>query len=344
MKTSVGITDIEKAFYEMGKMDCGLQEYFFTYYSQKLILLNHFYPHIEGILPGFTDHGPNHIKRIMEIYGKMLKNNIIGLFGTQEVVTDIAFNYYEIYLLLCATVWHDVGNLLGRDEHNKKIIDIIDRLKNHFFTDDDLREYTLQIAKAHTGDDGVKNEIEHEDTNHKNEKIDLRFLGAVLRFADELDEGEVRIDSHYYKTMKDKISDDQKIYWETSLCIKRIEILPENSRIEIHIKINQKDLYKLFPKKKIMERNVALLDELVFRVDKINLERMAYMQFIRKHIEYEEVVLNLTIECDKNRKGGKPITFTFRFNNDQGYDAFWETYSQINPENKIEKYILQKRQ
>lgn len=332
MITPIGITPIEKAFYEMSRENANMQEYFFTYYAQRLILLNHFYRHIESQLSGFTEHGPDHITRILKLYKKILENNIPTL-SHEQVIKDASLNFYEFYLLLCATVWHDVGNLLGRNNHNKNIVKIADRLKNHFFVDEDMKDYAFQIAKAHTGEDGVRKEIQLEDIDYKNEEINLRFLGALLRFTDELEEGEVRVDKQYYKSMENRIPDHQKIYWETSLCIKRIEPDPKNRVIKIHAKINQSDLFKLFAKG---EKRVALIDELVFRVDKINQERIYYMQFVKKYIEFREIIFDMAIETKKSK------TITFRFNNDQGYSSFWGNNPNINPQEKIGEYIFQK--
>lgn len=333
MIDSVGITPIETAFWDMGKMNVKLQEYFFTYYSQKLVLLNHFYPHIEGVLRGFPDHGPDHVTRVMQLYGKMLKNNIPGLSDSQEIVSGVALDFYEIYLLLCATVWHDVGNLLGRYKHNQNIIKISSKLKNIFFLDRDMKKYVFQIAKAHTGSDGVRQEIPVEDTAYKNAEINLRFLGAVLRFADELEEGGVRVDETYYETMKGEIPSNKKIYWETCCCINRIEPKPDQCCIELRAKVDKDKLFELFKKN---GKNVALIDELIFRIDKMNLERKYYMQFVRKHLEYREIMFDLTVE------DSKPKRFNFIFNNDRGYHDFWDNFSRMNPESNLSGYTLQK--
>jgi metal-dependent HD superfamily phosphatase/phosphodiesterase len=332
MKTLTKITNIERAFYELAKTDPKAQEYFFTYYSQKLILLNHFYPHVEGIIKGFTDHGPEHIYRIMNIHEKFLKKSIPAL-SDSEVVKDNSLNLYELYLLLCASLWHDVGNLLGRDQHNKKVVDIANRLENSFFIDDYMKKYTLQIAQAHSGDDAVRKEIPVEDTDYMNEEINLRFLGATLRLADELDEGEVRVDEHYYNAMRDQIEPINRIYWETPCCIKRIEPRADDCLIEIHAKVKSADLYKMFPKN---GREVALIDELIYRIDKMNKERMYYMQFVRKHVEYTKIVFDLWVE------NSKPLQHTFKFTNDQGYFDFWKEYPQINPQLQMPAYTLQR--
>jgi len=332
LKTLIGITPIERAFYEMSRAKKGLQEYFFTYYSMKLVLLNRFYPHVGAKLKGFPDHGPDHVIRILELYGKMLKNNIPTLFSSDSVISGAGFNFYEVYLILLATVWHDVGNLLGRKKHNEKIVEISDRLEKHFIFEADLKKYMLQIAKAHTGDDGVNVQIPIEDVAFKNEEINLRFLGALLRFADELEEGGVRIDETYYNVMKDNIAKENRIYWETACCINLIEPKPEKRSIDIKAKIDRADLFKLFPKN---GKKVSLIDELIFRIDKINQERKYYMQFARKYLEFREVTFDLIVD------NASPEARTFRFNNDQGYEEFWKTHSELNPKNHL-KYKLQK--
>ncbi len=332
MNDILGITRIEKAFFNMGRENFDLQEYFFTYYSQKLILLNHFYPHVEGMLRGYVDHGPEHIIRIMRLYEKMLDENIPGMSfkaESSEILSGITLNFYEIYLLLCATLWHDIGNLLGRNWHNKKIIEILSRLKKHFFVDSDMERYALQIAEAHTGEE----DHSLSPTDYRNEEINLPFLGALLRLTDELDEGEIRVDIQYYETMRDQIPEKNRIYWETSNCIKRIEPKPKDTVIEIRSRINQENLFKLFTRG---NKEIALIDHLISKIDKINEERKYYMQFASKFIEFDEIILDITL---LNDNAG---TITFKFTNDQGYDAFWRNFPTINPEEKIKGYILQK--
>jgi hypothetical protein len=333
MKGLLGLTPIELAFFNMGKEDPRTQEYFFTYYSQKLVLLNHFYPYVKCIIPHFTDHGPRHVVRVMELYGKFLKNNVPGLTDYQ-VLDSTSLNFYEMYLLLGATIWHDVGNILGREKHGTKIAQVADRLKRHFFVDEDIQNYALRIAQSHTGTDGVRVRIPVDDTDYMNREINLRFLGAVLRLADELEEGEVRVDKSYYETMKDKIPADKRIYWETSCCIKRIEPHPESCSIEAHARIKEDSLFKSLKKN---GKRVALIDELIFRFDKMNEERKYYMQFVRKHIDYNEIVLDLTVEDSQINQ------ITFRFDNDNGYEKFWYDRSEVNPEKHKRGYTLQKR-
>lgn len=319
------IKKIEYALFQMSKKDLKLQEYFFTYYSQRLILINHFYPHIESELKGYVDHGPEHIFRLIDLLGKILKNNIVGLEEEEEVIGVKALNFYEIYILLCGAIWHDAGNLLGREGHAKKVGEIDKRLKGNFFVDKEIKEYSLQIAKSHSGEDAVRKEIHSDSENYNNFQIDLRFLGALLRFADELEEGMVRIDSKYYECMNDKILEENKIYWESGMCIKQILPEPNNLIIKIFATINKNDLFKLFKKE---GKEVTLVDELINKIDKMNNERKYYMLFVRKHLDFNEIEFNLRVKSEDQ----SPENYTFKFNNDDGYFEFWNNNSNINPQ------------
>ena len=70
--------------------------------------------HGDGLL---TDHGVEHVKMVIQNAGKL-----VGDMQYKRL------NGYEIYLLLLAIHFHDVGNVCGRQEHEKKIDDIITAL------------------------------------------------------------------------------------------------------------------------------------------------------------------------------------------------------------------------
>jgi hypothetical protein len=233
---------------------------------------------------------------------------------------------------LCATIWHDVGNLLGRIDHNTNLYKISEKLKNNFFVDDEVKKYALQIASAHTGVDSINTMIPHSDTPYNEEEVNLRFLGALLRFVDEIDDGIMRCDQQFYSTMKEQIEDDQKIYWETGICIKRIDVIPHDETIKIQAVANLTKLFELFDKE---GTKVALIDELIFKIDKINKERIYLGQFVRKYISYRKISFELTIEDGDHGK------LSYEFNDTQGYDVFWKLHKEINPKEKIEGYSLQ---
>ena len=69
----------------------------------------------DGLL---TDHGVEHVKMVIQNAGKL-----VGDMQYKRL------NGYEIYLLLLAIHFHDVGNVCGRQEHEKKIDDLLSFLR-----------------------------------------------------------------------------------------------------------------------------------------------------------------------------------------------------------------------
>jgi hypothetical protein len=341
MEDPIMITDVEKAFYEMsvkGENPEQLQEYFFTYYSQKITLSNHVYAHMESHLPGYTDHGPEHVNRILQLYKKMLFNNISYFDPTRDYETSPlqsseALNIYEVYLLLSATLWHDAGNIFTRHRHEVRAKQVQKKLKL-FFIDNDVMENSLNIAKCHTGKDSITKYLLMDD-NYHGVQLNLRFLAALLRLADELEEGEVRVDRTYYESNIATISDEQKFFWELSRCIKRIEPRPDNQTIEIHAKVDDEDAcFRTYPRTVGSARNsIMFIDGLINKINKINETRKYYMRFLAKYVAFHSVEFKLRI-------GGQQISFTM--DDDNGYDAFWATYPQLSPITRMPSYQLRK--
>lgn len=61
-----------------------------------------------------NNHGEGHVDKVIQKCSELLEKSQCGL------------NAYEGYLLLCAIQFHDVGNIFGREEHEKKCKEILD--------------------------------------------------------------------------------------------------------------------------------------------------------------------------------------------------------------------------
>ena len=127
-----------------------------------------------------TDHGPEHVTRVVERAGDLLADPI----GTYPQLTP-----YETYLLLMAIQFHDVGNLYGRDAHEEKVGEIMERMGS--LVGDEMVEKAAikKIARAHGGTvNGSRDTIVH--LPHQDlilhHPVHYRALAAILRFADEL--------------------------------------------------------------------------------------------------------------------------------------------------------------
>ena len=159
-----------------------------SYENAQSNLQQEVYDNIRGAEPSLSDHGIKHILNIQENAIRLLSDNEDGKIDN---LTGI-----EMYCLGMLILFHDVGNVYGRENHHNKIAEIFDRTRG--IGGSARREKTLVIkaARAHRGtaQDGSRDTLKELTDNEHLEgcQIRLRELAAVLRFADELAEGPQR--------------------------------------------------------------------------------------------------------------------------------------------------------
>lgn len=141
---------------------------------------------VKGVERHLSDHSEKHVANVLDNIHYLLSDN-----HTIHGLTAI-----ELYCLAMITLFHDVGNLFGREGHRTKLGDIFDWARG---TDADIRHektLILRAARAHTGvaADGTYDTLKEVDENEQlhGEAVRLRELAAILRFADELAEGPQR--------------------------------------------------------------------------------------------------------------------------------------------------------
>jgi hypothetical protein len=146
---------------------------------------------IRAVEPMLSDHGPRHIANVLENACDLVFENekIIGLSGI------------DLYILAQAILFHDVGNLKGREAHNLKIGEVFDWARG---SSADLRRekhLIVKAAQAHTGTSplGGRNTLDSVDIldHFDGKQVQLRNIAAILRFADELAEGPQRTTDYY---------------------------------------------------------------------------------------------------------------------------------------------------
>ena len=128
-----------------------------------------------------TDHGPDHVQMVMR--------RALQIVGEKRAEL---LNGYEMFLLLLAIHFHDLGNIFGREEHEQKIIDVMDKMGNVLPLNIIDREFVREIAMVHGG--YADEERTDKDTIRALKTVELRdsipvrpsVLAAILRFADEL--------------------------------------------------------------------------------------------------------------------------------------------------------------
>lgn len=182
-------------------------DFFYSlFFDAKSYLCDNIYSQIPSKEPTLTDHTEKHIINVL--------NNAWKLVSDKEE-KECGLNEIELLLLCVSILFHDVGNLHGRDNHNKKIADIYNAARSSKLNKcQQERQLVLKIVKAHCGKSkkGDKDTLlDVQESSHLFDKpIRVRELAAILRFADELAEGPQR--TSQYMLEKGLIQEDSMIY------------------------------------------------------------------------------------------------------------------------------------
>ena len=175
----------------------------FGYYTTaRKHLLEDILDEIKRIQPNRTDHGPKHVCDVLQNIQDLLGTSIGKLDNASRILSEGELNGVELYVLGLSALFHDVGNVFKRDDHQKQIAPIYDLAmsSNGGNQDAEQKQLILDICKAHCGEglDGSKNTLQFVSNRSKIERKEIRpsMLAPILRFADELAEGEQRT-SHF---------------------------------------------------------------------------------------------------------------------------------------------------
>ena len=167
------------------------EKYYNQYCAARTYLEEQIFPYIPMAESKLTDHTEKHIEDVLKKAWLILDKEVDS------------FNAAELYLLCICILFHDCGNIHGRDGHEKKIVDIYDEIVGISSSRSQERKLVLSIVKAHSGvsKKGDKDTlIDLIETNSLYDKeIKLREIASVLRFADELAEGPQRTSDYILK-------------------------------------------------------------------------------------------------------------------------------------------------
>lgn len=328
-------TGLEKMLVEKLKFDDSITEELKSqlttyYFSAKESLKRIIYEEIKAVEKDLTRHSIGHIVNVQEKAAMLIGND-----GKSR------YNGVELYFLALSILFHDVGNIHGRTDHNKKVTDIYNMVRNKNSHFNQERRLVLQAVGAHCG----KSSNGDKDTlNELADKSDLfgyplrlRELASVLRFADELEEGPQRTSD--YMIENHKIDWNSRIYHEYAQ-ITRPFIDRGGSRIVVtyDIDCNQCDF---------------LQDLLMFsykRVIKLDLER--------RYCKYYAPILDVFKRTDVSYEfnfNGNPLNldldqisledkYTYMDENDDEIDLFLKRFPKYEIENILGQINMNKNE
>lgn len=162
-------------------------ELYGDYTTARKSVLEDIVEHIDRAEPNLTDHGPRHLADVMQRCHQLLT------LGKDDLTAE------ELYILCVSILFHDVGNLHGRAEHQRKIGGIYKYVRGLDPRFSGERNAVLAVAGAHTGTtrDGKRDTLKSLDRQtFQGASVRIREIAAILRLADELAEGQHRTSAY----------------------------------------------------------------------------------------------------------------------------------------------------
>ena len=158
-----------------------------AYETALAYLVKHVYDEIKAIQRDLTDHGLRHIRNVQQ--------NALHLLPDPEDNSE-SLSALEMYCLGMSILFHDVGNINLREDHELNIGGIFDAARGTSAEVKREKTLVLRACAAHTGKgrDGSRDTLKDlsDSEQFEGERIRLRQLATILRFADELAEGPQR--------------------------------------------------------------------------------------------------------------------------------------------------------
>lgn len=275
-----------------------------AYSAIKTYLEDHVYPHEEigaalkndGLL---TNHGKKHVDDVIHHIELLLHDDFSNL------------NLHETFVLLLATLLHDVGNISGRTEHEKKIAFVMKNSEDYKRLDTTVKVTTMRIAQAHGGrtKEGNKDtlSIVRREEGLGGEKVRPRAIAALLRLADELADNSGRANDDMERL--EQIPELNLIYHKYSKCLQPVMV--EGDSLKFHYSMTVSQALTKFMKDESGKMNEKYLyDEILDRLRKASCEVAYCVRHGGGLFHYED--LNVTIDICTNEESDVLITIPLR--------------------------------
>ena len=233
-----------------------------------------------------NNHGREHIEQVIE-----RADAIVSCF------VDESLSEFEAFLLLCAIQIHDIGNILGRSGHEKKLNRIFDEHSKDIILDTAEKRVIKNIAMAHGGKNinGSRDTISQLSQSELifQQKVRTRLLAAILRFADELADDSTRRSRAPLEL--DIIGTNSKIYHDYSRVLHTVNIGKEAEKsyvVNLIYELEKRDLEEQY---QVAHCSKYLLDEIYDRTIKMERERRYCAKFMHSNINIEKINVSINI-------------------------------------------------
>jgi hypothetical protein len=239
-----------------------------------------------------TDHGPLHISTVIRRAGDLTVNG----------QNQCCLSPYECYILLLACHFHDVGNIFGRVDHEKKARELMFTLNQTLVGSDSLeKRLVCDIALAHGGE--VDNVTKNKDTigslpydpQSKTNRVGVKKLAAILRFADEIADDKTRT-NQYLEAAVAQNKPGSKLYHAYAKHLRPVEVRLDERSVDLHFELTVADMQTTFPTKS--KGDTFLFEEILERTLKMHRERVYCSRFMIPYVYIDQI--NVSIDVCSN--------------------------------------------
>jgi len=283
---------IEIELERIATTDNNVRSLWAKYITMKDYLATQYYPWIQANCPYFTDHGQLHIESTIETASQILLPSPKNLEKLHAL---------DFYLLLCAIIWHDAGNVYNRSSHAMQVSQMVQEINKEIFYSPTILRLVTELVKAHKGEDGLEVPSREQDCviGTKTCTVYPRALAAVLRFADEISENRSRISPALLT--EGKVPKENKIYWEYANCVVGSRADPLRERIVVTVEIEADRATEKYPCPEECMRysgrdgSISLIEYAISRLQKMNNERAYCAREFGMYTSIREIEVRLML-------------------------------------------------
>lgn len=148
------------------------------------------------------ENGIEHANKVEHIIARLIPESDDDYWSRKDAPSP-----FELYMLLSAVYLHDINKCDGKENHEFRAADnVTSSTKSFGFSNNETR-IIADIIRAHADETAIKiHDLKTEDGDGLNQ-VNVQFLGAVLRLADELDCDYKRVEGieHLRKSIRESI-------------------------------------------------------------------------------------------------------------------------------------------
>lgn len=263
-----------------------------------------------------TMHDKEHVQRVRQVAADLIRKT-----------ETINLSSYEMVMLIIAIYLHDIGNILGRQGHEKSIGKVMKSGAGLDGLDSVEVRTAREIAGVHGGKvKGSKDTISTlpEISHVYGQNVRSRLLAAIVRLADELADDPAR--ANRIQLITGTLPEQSEVFHVVAQALHTQMPEPNDRTITLLYSFDDPSLFKRKLGK--LSGKVHLLDEIFERSVKAYNEARYCSRFTRPYLEFERVKVDIIIFDSDNRQL-QSIKYCLA---EQGYDDAKKSIYEMAPE------------